>query len=244
MRTRQNGSGMTTRMLSSAVVVGGLLVMGVRTQAQTYSTFTGDADSGISATKTYTAAVAFEAPGPLTINGVTFSTGLSGPTWNFNDGAVNANLVALNSISNTAVGVMGSLLSNGVYNVGGGADFLFLTGLTPGQTYRTTFYSVGWQNGLNAQDVTVYVANPNPWNPIFTYTQSLSGEGNPNMLTYDYVAASSQIEYVIVPGTIGFIGYGVSNELVVVPEPSSLALLGLGLGLLGFGYRWRKQRVH
>ncbi|MCX6878074.1 MAG: autotransporter-associated beta strand repeat-containing protein [Verrucomicrobia bacterium] len=104
----------------------------------TYAAWTGDADSGISDSYLYTAAVNCNGSA-VTVNGVSFQT------W--------ATSGANFSLSGTMVGVAGqnpnitgdshTLASSFIY--GGTPRTVTLTNLTPGVQYETSFFAFGWE---------------------------------------------------------------------------------------------------
>ena len=123
--------------LNAAETVGGLAGAGNVTFGGSVSVtaFSGDADSGISTSKTYTHLLDFPADGtPATVNSVLFtSAGMSGSVngygWAFNQ--------MLAPYAGAGTGLT-QLLADFYYN---SADFtLMLSGLTPGKSYETRFY--------------------------------------------------------------------------------------------------------
>ena len=144
-RRRRTGRRAHTRvpMVLLALLAAGLVLTAPQVTAGvfTFAPFTGDADSGINSSKTYTHAVDYNGPGE-TINGVAF---IGGPR-------IGANYVLAGAgngytgNANTAVGNTNTLLRSFFY--GPGAS-LSLTGLTPGNTYTTTFYSETWEAAGN-----------------------------------------------------------------------------------------------
>jgi hypothetical protein len=199
--------------------------------AGTYSSrpFTGDADSGISSSKTYTHAVDFLGSGATTINGVLFDdVNATGPNY-----ALTApNSFNNNTGNNALTGGARELVDDFRY---GGTETLLLSGLTPGQTYTTTFYDVGWGN-VGGRVVDISDSQGGFYNG---FDANYTGNGNGHLLQYTYTAASGSITFTIVPLVAGdsFHQYAFTNELVAVPEPGAVA----GVLLLGAVAMRRRQ---
>ena len=202
----------------------------------------GDADSGISAAKTYTHAVDFGAGGGATpfpnivdtgttVNGVPFHIGgRTGPNYTLTGvpdyfgtnpwtGAVPA---GDNSV--------GDLLNDFYFRnipFTPADQTLTLTGLTPGTPYLTTFYNAGWEPGANR---TVTVTTSDGGSVVFN--QNFTGHARPNVLRYAFVAPADSITYTFSPADPrwGFHQYGFTNE--VVPEPGGLGLFAFAGAIL------------
>ena len=202
----------------------------------------GDADSGISPGKTYTHAVDFSAnsdPG-TTINGVPFHVGrAAGPNYtstgiaNFIPG-YNFPTRSVPGGPDTLDDLLGDFFFS--YYTGGGGDdgtqTLTLQGLTPGTAYVTTFYNAGF-DPTRTRVVTVSADDGGS----IVFDQNFTGEGNPSVLRYRFVATSASITYTFDPANNAdsFHQYGFTNE--VVPEPAALGVLAAAGLLLG-----RRQR--
>ncbi len=149
--------------LTAAETVGSLAGAGNVTFGGTVyvASFTGDADSDISASKTYTHVLDFPSDStPATVNGVLFtSAGLSG---NVNGHAWSINQT-LTPYAGAGAGLT-QLLADFYYNV---ADFtLTLSGLTPGKTYETRFYFRNFAS--NPRELTfTFTAGATPVGSIF-----------------------------------------------------------------------------
>lgn len=118
------------------------------------SAWTGDSDSGIDSSKTYTAAVNIESSGDIppsseSIQGVTFerSSSASGSGW-----SMTGSLSSTGDASNNLTGASASLAEYFKYN--GNPRVLTFSGLTIGVTYIAAFYSVGWAAGVREQEFT------------------------------------------------------------------------------------------
>jgi len=215
-----------TLKLNAAETVGGLSGAGAVTLGGTvYATaFTGDADSGISASKTYTHLLDFPSgTADATNNGVVFvSSGMSGSrngySWN-TTGTIPTSTQNNTPTDATRTGI-DSLLWDFYY---GSVDFTFtLSGLTPGKTYETRFYFRNY--------------NFNPRNLTFTFTTGSATIGildfNPDTITRSIVgcrytadstgALSIRIVSHSVNDTCHL--YGLSNEEVPVSSPTSLTV--------------------
>ena len=112
---------------------------------------TGDADSKIATSETYTAKINVKGSNK-TINGVTFtgSNGTSGTGWKYTQGFNTEH----NSQTSTVGGQMGAMLSNG-FRFNGIPQKLTMTGLTVGKRYTLALYSQAW-------GVIVHVYSPVP----------------------------------------------------------------------------------
>jgi len=118
------------------------------------TTFSGDADSGISASKVYTHAIDFNGTGDgyatITINGVTFTSGSIGDqtaTLKYNLGHPALNPFSIGTFgTNFDPGLSGNidkLLRNFFYGDNAN-ETLLLTGLTPNTTYVASFYGAAF----------------------------------------------------------------------------------------------------
>ncbi|MDB5297786.1 MAG: hypothetical protein JWO31_3769, partial [Phycisphaerales bacterium] len=118
------------------------------TVPSTYSfrAVTGDSDSGVQSTKTYTHAVN-SAGGAATVNGVAFADGTSPDGPNYSIRANNNGTLQNPASGNLLVSVGGAIgaVTGTIFQSGGPTTLqVTLTGLTPGQLYRTTFFGVGF----------------------------------------------------------------------------------------------------
>lgn len=187
--------------------------------------FTGDADSGISSSKTYTHAINFNGAN-VTINGVTFTGGsTTGANYALTTTAGTSN--GFNGHTNNVAGNANGLFTDFFYN---GTETLTLTGLTPGTTYTTTFYNNGFGNpGGRFATISDSVGNS------IVFDENWTGEGNGNLLQDTYTAdATGSVAFTFLPTSPGdtYHMYAFSNE-VAAPEPGSIALLGVAAaGLL------------
>ena len=116
--------------------------------ASTYSVrpVTGDADSGVGPGKTYTHAVN-TAGGAATVNGVAFADGTSPDGAKYSIRASNGGTLGNPTSDNLLTNVGGTIgaVTGTVFQSGGPTTLqVTLTGLTPGQLYRTTFFGVGF----------------------------------------------------------------------------------------------------
>jgi len=233
------------RLITGLVV--SMLAAAPARAAGTFSSapITGDADSGISAARTYTHAVDFAGgfggvdPG-TTVNGVPFTVGrTSGPnyaTTGFIDNLGGA-LTHPNSVpagDNTLADLLNDFYFNGNSN-GDGVETLTLTGLTSGTAYATTFYNMGFD--LTRTRVATITTSDGG---STTFDQNFTGEGLPSVLRYTFTAADPSITFTFTPqsgGSASFHQYGFTNE--VLPEPAAAALLGLATGTALLGRRRR-----
>lgn len=185
-----------------------------------------DAATGISNAITYTHAIDILQSGPAAvINGVTFDNTLG--VYNL---AATPNNFGSNTTNNGAdpASEIYKMLDTFRYN--GKPGVLTVSGLTPGETYKLRLYVTHWQGtdvDMSFDDTvgpTVYTNLDRGADQIipssFDYVYTLGAGDTDLQVTISPVAASPNDT---------FHWYGFTNE--VVPEPSSLALLGLG-GLL------------
>ena len=213
-------------MRTTHTVTGLLLSLVAASSAAAGGTFssaaiTGDADSGISGAKTYTHAIDLYGGIPGTaINGVLFApTGPFGPQYSttglFNPRGVTANH-SVPAGDNTLWDLLSGFFGPGIRNI----ETLTLTGLTPGTTYTTTFYGMGFD--VTRPRVNT-VTTSDGGSTVFD--QNFTGEGMPNVLRYTFTARSESITYTFTPQDYAapFHQYGFSNE--VVPEPGGAGLL-------------------
>lgn len=189
------------------------------------SAWNGDASSGLNNSLTYTHAFNFGGAGNApntTVNGVAF-TGVEGgsPTvpGSFSLNRPNAFGVDPNNVAGNSADLAKSFIFNNDNAT------LSLEGLTDGQTYRTSIFTVGFDDvpGRNS----TLSANGE------RLTVDASGLGNNNGTRVDYEFTASgttqNIDIEALNGT--FHTYAFANA--VIPEPSSAALLGIAsLGLV------------
>jgi hypothetical protein len=104
-----------------------------------YSAWHNDADSGIDVDSEYTVAVNFGSSGAATtVNGVPFeASAISGTNFAIGGG------VSTTTDTNSITGSSAALASSFIYD--GNPRTVTLTNLTPGLTYETSFFSVGWE---------------------------------------------------------------------------------------------------
>ena len=238
---------MQTRFLAGIGLLS-LLVAGRGADAAgtfTFAPVTGDADSGISAAKTYTHAVDFGGPDQrfgvdpgTVVNGVTFHIG--GPTGpNYSSTGFTQYWGSPYTTNSVPAGpnTLDDLLAD-FYHAstleGTGDETLTLTGLTPGTQYATTFYNAGWDMA-RTRIATVSASDGG----TTTFDQNFSGEANPSVLRYTFTAAEPTITYTFdaANNLASFHQTAFTNE--VVPEPTSAAALIAAAGLAALRRRRR-----
>lgn len=183
-----------------------------------------DAATGISTSITYTHLVDIgKDADTANINGVLFDNTLANYTLANTPNTFNSSNGNNGGDANTGIN---DLLDH--FKFAGSPGVLTVSGLTPGETYRLRLYVSGW-NGKAVNfsfDDTVVPTEANG-------LDRGAGQAAPSSFDYVYTLASGDTDLAVTIGPVEsghtFHWYGFSNE--VVPEPSSLALLGLG-GLL------------
>lgn|GEM_PF-5273170 len=195
--------------------------------ASTYSSgpLTGDADSGVSTTKTYTHALNFNGP-DVTVNGVVFeAAGQSGsnytlvsydPVTGDTGGAL-----SFGGYSNNLTGGMNALMQDFYYTSGRGSR-LTLTGLTPGTTYTATFYGAAFGSGPRIQTISDSQTGMIVGFDEDQYGLS-NGQGNGIMLKATYTATGTSVTFTFVPSdpNVSFHQYAMSNEVATTAAPTA-----------------------
>jgi autotransporter-associated beta strand protein len=176
----------------------------------TYTSWTGDADVGLSSNYTYTAAHCFgdNHSGSVTVNGVTLveNYNQSGSGW------TSTGLGGATSDADAAITGDSQDLSE-EFRYASGASTFQLSGLTAGTRYKLTFFSVAWEDGTRA----------------LTFVNDASSEslavnqdfyGNNNGITISYVFdATSATEAFSVAGA--FHCYALANRESPASTPMS-----------------------
>ena len=175
--------------------------------------WTGDATTGVSSEHLKTCAVDFNGPG-TTINGVAFDShngsATSGSGWSIGGTAS----PYPNDSNDLTAGGGGSatLARNFIY--GGTPRTVSVTGLTPGERYQTTFFSVAWESAgqrfqiFSARGVNALV------------DQDRYGDNKGIAISYCFDAdATGSMDFTISPQNGGstFHCYGLSNQAVGAP---------------------------
>ncbi|MDW5265931.1 MULTISPECIES: SdrD B-like domain-containing protein [Acidobacteriaceae] len=187
----------------------------------------GDVDSSIVSGKTYTHALNFASTAPLAINGVDFTpAGSSGSNWQLvaydsSTGAQSPMQTSCN-FKNNLTGNLNIATSDFYYSESPTwEEQLTLSGLTPGVTYKTTFYSAGFYAAGQGQQM---VSDSYGGNSIFD--QDAGGVGNGTVLTMTFVATSDSITFTFSPSSAtknSFNQFALTNEVVVNMEYSAAA---------------------
>ena len=185
----------------------------------TIGLFSGNADSGVDSGKTYTA-IGNIVGGSVTVNGATFTNngtdGLAGTGWALTDAGAPFGGGGNHSGLNAGIETIAQLFDAFQYN-GNPAHFT-LTGLTAGQTYRTTFYNQAW--GLGADRTQAVTSNLAGSIASINYNEDALLLSKLNYTYTADAAGSVQLSFNIIgAGSMHF--YGASNELLNVWSPNS-----------------------
>jgi len=175
--------------------------------------WTGDEDSGIWSTNTYTHAFNFGRATNITINGVTF-IGVAGANPAVAGQFVTANYPSTlqNSANNNLTGQSWLLARDFIYN--GQQPRLSVQGLIPGAQYRLTLFDGGWADTQPGQRQCTWMGGGEG----LTVDENTYGTGNGILLHYDFVAGGTEetIEgRVLGPGT--YHTFAFANQLVALP---------------------------
>ncbi|MDY0169808.1 MAG: autotransporter-associated beta strand repeat-containing protein [Thermoguttaceae bacterium] len=179
--------------------------------------FTTDAETGISADKTYTHALDFFAgwgssPAVATINGVAFTNaGTSGSNWS----GLPASATGNTSTGMADDGGMHELLKD--FHYGGNPAVVTLSGLTAGETYELRLYNRRW-GGNRFQEFVFDEDGAGPIATVLVFDQDATT--TPSYIGYRYTAASDSMTVSVLPRVAGntYHFYGLTNEVVPLPS--------------------------
>lgn len=229
----------STSIVAIAISGLGLPALGANIGATAFSS---DANSGISSSHTYTHAIDFMPNGgtPAIVNGVSFNQ------WDHDDSPGTLNFEYTGPSDNTNGGT-GSELPTGssaglftgflFQNAGGTARGLTqnmtLSGLTAGTQYELRLYNTRWQAD-SVKRASMFTFNPDGFGPVSDTSISLDqnsyGNGQPWYLSYQYTAVQNEDLEILVrisnDDEASWHFYALTNQ--IIPEPTSLALLGVG----------------
>jgi hypothetical protein len=181
-------------------------------------------------------ALAFDFGGTNTVNGVNFSSSLTGPTgvtFSYGTGFPAGDNNGVNPVVGMSASYI-SVVTNLQYN-GGGTGILTLGNLSIGQAYVLQLFA--GTNGLGQLGSETVTDG--------TKSGLLLFDGNGGTTDAFYIdetfKATSAIETITVgpPGNTGFILFSAAN-LQEIPEPSTYAMMLGGLAFLGFCLRRRR----
>lgn len=214
--------------------------------AITYVNITGDADSGISSSNTYTHALDFGNSDVATVNGVSFVGYLTGSNGsnNFSASVSSGSIVdSFPNANHNVTGDLADLLTDMYFNNGGaagGTATWTLSGLTAGQAYDARIYVRTYGDSAGNRDATLVFDHDGAGGSSLSTgtineddaTGSTPGFSNFNdayYINYRFTAVAG--EDLVITATQDIANsswhlYGLTNQ--VVPEPSSLTLAALG----------------
>ncbi len=196
--------------------------------------WTGDSDSAISSGKTYTHKIGLGRAGAYSaINGVTFdSPGVgvtAGENWSLTGAAIhfpnNGNGTGAN---NLPAGSGSRQLCEEFYygaTTATGSSLLTLTGLTPGQTYVTTFYTTAFGD----REGRIMLLTPGDTGKAVRIDENTPNTGNGFVVKYTFKApADGTMTYDFLPASAGatWHHYAFSNEVATTPLPDESAIVG------------------
>ncbi len=196
--------------------------------------FKGDAQTGVTSTKTYTHALDFATGNFSTLtqnailNGVQFTstTGTSGSNFSGLPGTMNNGSTTYASIATPAAEDVYQLLK--ACNAGTSSGTMKFTGLTPGVCYEARFYNRVWT--VNGNRFVDFVASPNGGDEITSesFTFNCDGAKSDRVLAYRYIAGADgtlSLKHTAQNSTNPLHVYAFTNEEV---EEFSVLLYPLG----------------
>lgn len=158
------------------------------------SHLTGDADSGVDSSLTYTTAVSVNGTSDKVVNGVTFkaNTGTSGTGWEITE-----NFHKLHAGETSTVGgTIGEVLSDG-FRYDGNPQKLKLTGLTPGYMYAFSFYSQAW--GATGERFAELSLDDAPGSITLDQQEFMAAEQDGQLVQCRFLAVDSDVEFTATP---------------------------------------------
>jgi len=224
-----------------------------RNSGWSYAAWTGNADSGVDGTKTYTHAFNLNSTVDAVINGITF-TNVPGANPAVAGSFSTANLV--NGFPNDGNNLSDSgsrqLANDFVYGNAPTVQGITINGLFPGFEYVATIYSVGFDNPPITRAVTFSVGNDR-----LTVNQDQFGNDNGIRVSYRYIATGNSITLSYTPlqgatfHTYGFnnyilnaastptIGQQPLSQCVGIGQPVTFSVTAAGSEPLS--YQWKKD---
>jgi hypothetical protein len=178
-----------------------------------YAAWTGDADSGIDSSATYTAAHSFgNNHAGITINGVSFSYSFASSGTGWSIGGTQNNWP--NDDDAAITGVSEDLAEEFVYNAN--PRTVQFSGLTVGTRYRATFFSVGWEATNRIQ---TFLSSGDS----LILDQDFYGDNNGITVSHVFEATGATRDFSITPAGGTFHMYGLANhEVPPVPVEFSI----------------------
>ena len=159
----------------------------------TYNAWTDDASTGLDSNATYTVAVNLGDTNAATVNGVYFqANALSGTNFSIGGGVNYYSGFGTGGVTGTGVALTPNFL------FGGKPRTITLTYLTPGATYKTSFFSIGWGNGADRNQTFAGSGIAAQLNPNIYGTSSNSYMGIIFNLTF-IADNTGTVEFTITP---------------------------------------------
>ena len=203
---------------ASGLLVDNFQVREVKPPCWSSALWTGDSDSGIDSTNTYTHAYNLGEAVNVTLNGVLF-TGIAGVSpavpgrFSYTAGSV--------QIPNSQNNLTGDSFSLGGAFVYGNAR-LTIEGLTPGATYQLRLFGAGFGPNDGRR-----VSTWSGGGQMLTVDENAPGQGNGIIVSYQYTATGPS--EVVEVRNVGFASYHLwafANQLVAPPAVLSISLVG------------------
>lgn len=199
--------------LLAAVAVAALPAITAQAGVFSSSQVTSDAEASISSSEIYTHAIDFNGNTDPIINGMKLARS---PASNINFN-LSSPSNAGRDISATVSGNVEDMLDEFFHGPAAGDATLTLNGLTPGATYKTTFYGFGWDASPAARNV--LFSAPDGGSNIINENQF--GQNIGIKVEYQFTATSPSFVYTLTQqvGNTSWHHSGFTNEYISGPNP-------------------------